>query len=327
MTVLRRTALFCGALFCGALSFVVVLAGLASAQTVDPLKLFVPAAPGGGWDQTARTMEMALKAGGIVKNIQIENVAGAGGTVGLPRFVAKKGDGSTLMVAGMVMVGSTIANKSPTNLSQVTPIARLTSEYLVVAVPASSPHKTFADLVQAIKADPGKVSWAGGSAGGSDHILIGLIFKTLGLDPKKLAYVAYSGGGPAVAAIIGGQVTAGVSGYGEFSEQIAAGKMRLLAISSEKRIPGIDAPTLREQGVDVVLGNWRGVFAPPQLKPEQRKALIDTVERLAKSPQWQDEIRKRDWAPAFLAGDEFSAFLGDDMKRIEAILRDVGLAN
>lgn len=299
----------------------------ALAQGIDNLKLFVPANPGGGWDQTARSMEQALKAAGLIKGAQVTNVGGAGGAVGLPQFVNQwKGQGNALMVGGMVMVGALIANKAPVKLSQTVPIARLTGEFEVVVVPASSPHRTLPDLVAAFKADPAKVSWAGGSAGGTDHILAGMIAKAAGADPKKVAYVAYSGGGPAVAALLGAQVTCGISGWGEFGEQVKAGKLRALAISADKRQPGIDVPTIREQGLDVELFNWRGVFAPPGVKDNERAALIDLMTKMNASPAWNEQLKTKDWTPIFLAGDDYAKFIEQENIRIEGILKELGLA-
>jgi putative tricarboxylic transport membrane protein len=299
-----------------------------AAAQINSLQILIPAAPGGGWDQTGRAIESAMRAEGLVSEFKIEHVPGAGGTVGLPKFIStKRGQGNALMVGGMVMVGAIIANKSPVKLTDVVPIARLTGEAMVVVVPAESPHKTMKDLIAALKADPGKVSWAGGSAGGSDHILAGLIAKAVGVDPRKVSYVAYSGGGPAQAALLGNQVTAGISGYAEFAEQIKAGKLRALAVSGERREPGIDVPTLKEAGVDVELVNWRGVFAPPGISDDQKKALVALVEKMAKSPSWKAELEKKGWADVLLTGDEFSRYVAAETTRITAILQDVGLAN
>lgn len=294
---------------------------------VDTLKLFVPANPGGGWDQTARSMEMALKQANLIKGAQVTNVGGAGGAVGLPQFVNQwKGQGNALMVAGMVMVGALITNKSPVKITQITPIARLTGEFEVIVVPPNSPFKTLGDLMAAFKADPTKVSWAGGSAGGTDHILAGMLAKAAGGDAKKVSYVAYSGGGPAQAALLGAQVTCGVSGWGEFSEQIKAGKLRALAISAEKREPGIDVPTIKEQGFDVVLYNWRGVFAPPGVKDADKAAMIDLVTKMNASAPWKEQLKTREWTDVFLAGDAYGKYIAEENARIEGILKDIGLA-
>ena len=299
----------------------------AGAQSVELLKIFVPAAPGGGWDQTARTVEQVLRATGAVSGVQVTNVPGAGGVVGLPQFLNQwKGQGNALMVAGMVMVGAILAAKSPLKMVDATPIARLTGEFEAIVVPAVSPFKTIQDFVAALKADPTKVPVCGGSAGGTDHILLGMIARAIGAPPAKTSYVAFAGGGPATAALLGNQVAAGISGYGEFAEQIKAGKLRLLAISADKRQQGIDAPTLKESGVDVELFNWRGVFAPPGISEAQRAAMIALVEKMTASPQWAEECRKRDWTPITLTGDKYKEFVQSEIVRITEILKDLGLA-
>ncbi|MEW6451542.1 MAG: tripartite tricarboxylate transporter substrate-binding protein [Pseudomonadota bacterium] len=304
-----------------------LLPNLAQAQAVDLLKVFVPAAPGGGWDQTARTVEQVLRATHLVKGVQITNVGGAGGAVGLPQFINQwKGQSNALMVAGMVMVGALITNKSPFKITQVTPIAGLTGEFEALVVPAQSPIKSAKEFAAALKANPEKVPVAGGSAGGTDHILLGMIAKAIGAPPTKVSYVAFAGGGPAVAALLGNQVAAGISGYGEFSEQIKAGKLRLIAISADKRQPGIDAPTLKEEGIDVELFNWRGVFAPPGVSDAQRKAMIDMVSAMTKTPEWKDACEKRDWTQITMLGDDYKAFIDKESARIEAILKELGLA-
>jgi putative tricarboxylic transport membrane protein len=299
----------------------------ANAQSVDLLKIFVPAAPGGGWDQTARTIEQVLRATGAVKGVQITNVGGAGGAVGLPQFLNQwKGQGNALMVAGMVMVGAIIANKSPVRLAQATPIARLTGEFLALVVPAQSPFASAKDFAAALKADPTKVPVAGGSAGGSDHILVGMIAKAVGVAPSKVSYVAFAGGGPATAALLGNQVAAGISGYGEFAEQVKARKLRVLAVSSDKRQEDIAAPTLKEEGIDVELFNWRGVFAPPGVSDAQRKAMIALMEKMTATPQWAEACKTRDWTQVTLLGDDFKTFLETETARIEGILKELGLA-
>ncbi len=300
----------------------------AQAQAISTIEMFVPAAPGGGWDQTGRSIELSMRADGIITNFQFEHAPGAGGAVGLPKFLgSKKGKENAVMVGGMVMVGSLIANKSPVKMTDLVPLARLTGEALVLAVPTSSPFQKLDDVAKAMKADPGKVSIAGGSAGGSDHILAGMMAKALGVEAKKVAYVAFSGGGPAQAAILGSQVSAGISGYGEFSEQVKAGKMRLLAISSDKRLPGIDVPTFKEQGIDVELFNWRGVFGAPGITPAQRTALIGLFDRMVAGPTWKAELEKKDWTGVYLSGDAYGAFLASEIERITGILKDLGLSS
>jgi putative tricarboxylic transport membrane protein len=304
------------------------LPALASAQQAfESILMFVPAAPGGGWDGTARAIEQACKAGNLVGSFQFENVGGAAGMVGLPRFVnQRKGQPNAMMVGGSVMVGGGIANKSPVTIKDVTPLARLTEEAGVIVVPASSRHKTWKDLENALRADPKAVSVAGGSAGGTDHLLLGMVLKSLGKDPRIGAYVAFAGGGPANAAILGGQVTAGISGYSEFAEQIAAGRMRALAVSGTKRIPGVDVPTLQEQGVDVTAANWRAVFGAPGIDAQQRQALIDLLTKMHATPAWKSVLEQRKWTDTFLVGDAFAKFLAEDIANTESVMKDLGLA-
>jgi len=307
------------------LAFAAVLLSAASALAAD-YTIMAPAAPGGGWDQTARTMQSVMRAEGIGGNVQVVNVPGAGGTIGLAQFVNQhRGDPDGLIVGGYVMVGAILTNQSPVDLSMVTPIARLTGEQEAVVVPASSEIATLDDLVKQLKADPGSVSWGGGSAGGADHILAGLIAKAAGVDPTLVNYIAYSGGGEALAAILGGQVTVGVSGLGEFESQIAAGTLRLLAVSGAERVEGVEAPTLKEAGIDVALENWRMVAAGPDLSPEQKAAITADVEKLAQSEAWKQELETRGWDDRYLAGPEFDAALAEDIAQTRTILTEIGL--
>jgi putative tricarboxylic transport membrane protein len=297
-----------------------------SALAQQELKIVAPAAPGGGWDAAARSIQQVLTQTGLAKSVQVTNVTGAGGTIGLAQFVnTAKGDANQLMVNGITMVGAILTNKSPVSLEQVTPIARLTGDPLVIVVPANSPHQTVQDLAAAAKADPAKVTWAGGSAGGADHILAALFTKAAGSDPAKVNYVAFSGGGEALAAMLGGKVTAGISGYGEFESQIKAGKLRALAISSGKRLAGADVPTLKEQGMDVEVVNWRAIMGAPGITAEQRKTLTETFEKMTKSKEWAEVLKTRGWDDSFLAGEPFTAFLKEEQSRVGEVLRSVGL--
>jgi putative tricarboxylic transport membrane protein len=298
----------------------------APAAAIDNVKFLVPANPGGGWDQTARNLGAAMQAAKLVKNVQYDNKGGAGGTIGLAQFVnAAKGDGGALLAAGLVMVGAIELNKSPVNLGMVTPIARLTSESNAIVVPANSKIKSLKELIDQFKANPASVSWGGGSAGGTDHVMVGLIAKEVGADPRKINYVPFKGGGEALQAIIGGHVTAGVSGYGEFAEQIKAGKMRALAVSGGARIAGVDIPTMKEQGVAVEIANWRGVFGAPGLNEKQRGELVKLVSDAAASPAWKETLKRMDWNDVLLTGDPFKSFVEAESKRINAVLKDIGL--
>nr|WP_246529625.1 tripartite tricarboxylate transporter substrate binding protein [Microvirga zambiensis] len=285
-----------------------------------------PAAPGGGWDQTARSMQQVLMQSGLTKSVQVTNVPGAGGSIGIAQLVNNsKGDGNQLMVNGFVMMGALLTNKSPVTLEQVTPIARLTAEAEAIVVPLNSPIKSVQDLVTAIKADPSKVRWAGGSAGGVDHIAAGLFAKTAGADPTKINYIPFSGGGEALAAILGGKVTAGISGLGEFESQIKAGKLRLIAVTAPTQREGMATPTLKDQGVDLEITNWRSVVAPPGISADQKKTLTETIDKMVKSPAWQEVLKQKGWDDAYLSGDEFAAFLKAENDRVHEVLTSIGL--
>ena len=305
---------------------ILAIAAAAPGQAQTELKIMAPAGPGGGWDQTARSMQQALITSGLSKSVQVVNVTGAGGSVGLAQLInSAKGDGRQLMVNGFVMVGALITNKSAVSLDQATPIARLTEEVEVIVVPASSPIKDAKDLAAAVKSDPGKVRWTGGSAGGVDHITAALFAQAVGADATKINYIPFSGGGESLAALLGARVTAGISGYGEYEGQIKAGKLRLIGVTADKRVDGIDGPTFKEQGIDLVIANWRSVMAPPGLSPQQRDDLIALVTNMAKTPAWQDILKQKGWNDALLTGDAFASFLKQEQERVTAVLKSAGL--
>ncbi len=318
MTLTRRTAVLAGLAFTAAPAL--------AQQPALELKIMAPAGAGGGWDSTSRSLQQVLTATGAAKSVQVINVPGAGGTVGLAQFANNsKGDGNQLMVMGAVMVGAILTNKAPVGLDQVTPLARLTQDALVVVVPANSPHKSIKDLAAALKADSAKVVWAGGSAGGADHILAGLVTKAAGGDVAKLNYVPFSGGGEALAEMLGGRVTAGISGYNEFESQIKSGKLRALGLSTAKRMAGVDLPTLREQGLDVEFVNWRGIVAAPGISPAQKAALSAAIDKAVKSDNWAQVLKTRGWEASYAGADEFTAFLKSEQVRVQGILGSIGL--
>jgi putative tricarboxylic transport membrane protein len=297
-----------------------------SARANANLKMMIPANPGGGWDSTGRALGKALQDAGAAASVSYDNKGGAAGAIGLAQFVnANKGDPNALMVMGAVMLGGIITGKPPVSLSQATPIARLTSEYNVFVLPASSPLKTMKDVIEQLKKDPGSVKWGGGSRGSTEHIAAAMLAREVGVDPATINYVAFRGGGEAVAAILGGNVTIGGSGYSEFAEYIKTGKMRPIGVTSEKRLPGIDVPTLKEQGVNVVIGNWRGVYGAPGITPEQRKALTDMVVKATKSKAWAEALEKNGWTPALMTGADFEKFVDDEFASLRAVMVKSGM--
>ena len=314
-------------------TFLKSMAALAAAGTLPMpafaaanIKMMIPANPGGGWDSTGRALGKAMLDAKSADTVQYDNKGGAAGVIGLAQFVnSAKGDGNAVMMMGAVMLGGIITSKPAVGLDKVTPIARLTSEYNVFVVNADSPLKTMKDVVDQLKKDPGSVKWGGGSKGSTEHISASMLAGKVGVDPKKVNYVAFRGGGEATAAILGGNVTVGGSGYSEFAEYIKAGKMRAIGVTSEKRLPGINVPTLKEAGYDVVLGNWRGVYGGPGITAEQRAALTDVIVKATKSKAWADALETNGWTPALMTGKAFDDFVDSEFASLRGTMHLAGM--
>ena len=297
-----------------------------TARAAANVKMMIPANPGGGWDTTGRALGKALQDAGLASAVTFENKGGAAGAIGLAQFVnAAKGDPNALMVMGAVMLGGIITGKPPVSVTQATPIARLTSEYNVFVLPENSPFKTMKDVVEAMKKDPASVKWGGGSRGSTEHIAAAMIAREVGVDAAKINYVPFRGGGEATAAILGGNVTVGGSGYSEFQQYIEAGKMKPIGVTSETRLKGIAIPTLKEQGINVVIGNWRGVYAAPGITEAQRKALTDLVIGATKSKAWAEALEKNNWTPALLSGKPFADFVDSEFASLRATMVKSGM--
>ena len=290
------------------------------------IKMMIPANPGGGWDTTGRALGKALQDSGVASSVTYENKGGAAGIIGLAQYAnATKGDGNSLMVMGAVMLGGIITGKPPVSLDKVTPIARLTSEYNVFVVPANSPLKTMKDVVEQLKKDPGSVKWGGGSRSSTEHIAAAMLAREVGVDAAKINYVPFRGGGEAVAAILGGNVTVGGSGYSEFQQYIETGKMRPIAVTSGKRLKGINIPTMIEQGYNIEIGNWRGVYAPAGLSVAQRKNLTDMVLKATKSKSWAESLEKNNWTSAWMANPAFDDFVDSEFASLRATMVKSGM--
>ncbi|MGO6980455.1 Bug family tripartite tricarboxylate transporter substrate binding protein [Rhizobium leguminosarum] len=299
--------------------------GPVHAQELKSLHILAPSSAGSGYDQLARAIQGILQENKLAGAVEVQNVAGGGGTVGLSQFVTTKPRHPNALVIGFALVGGVLTTKSAVTLDQTVPIARLMGEADAIVVPVNSEIKTMADLVGRLKADPSAVSWAGGSIGGVDHIAAGLIAKTVGVDPKKINYVVHAGGGEVLASTLGGHATVGISGYEEFRAQVDAGQLRALAVTGDKRIDGVDVPTLKETGVDLAVMNWRGIVAHPKLDEKDRAGLEAAIAALVKTPQWKEALAKRGWIDTYLPAKEFGAFLADEQKRIQSALKEVGL--
>jgi putative tricarboxylic transport membrane protein len=308
------------------LSGLIISSTAASAESCpDTLRIMAPAAPGGGLDQTGRALQQVLVGEKLASNVQVFNVPGAGGTIGITQLANQsRRDGGVMMVAANVLIGAILSNGSAVSLADTRPIARLVSEYIVVAVPKDSPFKSMNDLVTALKADTAKISWAGGSAGGTDHITAALIAKAAGADVKKVNYIAFAGGGEALAAVLGGKVSAGINTYSEFREQIISGDLRLLAVAAPDKLPNVDAPTLKELGFDVQSQVWRMVTAPPGITDEQHAALVACVKSATATPAWAKLLADKGWTSGLMTGEALDTFVKSETDLTTTTLREIG---
>ncbi|WP_429932718.1 Bug family tripartite tricarboxylate transporter substrate binding protein [Agrobacterium vitis] len=291
------------------------------------LRIIAPGSVGGGYDGMARSFETVLRAAGVIDSAQITNIPGAGGTVGLAKF-AQEFDGRTdaWLASGSTMVSAIIANKVPIDLSATTPLARLFGTFNALVVPASSAFKSLGDLVAALRSDPGSVSWAGGSIGGGDHLIAGMVAKAAGIDPKRLNFVPFTGGGEILAALLGGHVTMASSGWSEFSEQIRAGQIRCLGITADQPTAGISVPTLRDQNLDVVFYSWGAVQGPPAISPADRDHMLAMVDTMVSHPAWKVESEKRGWIDYYLPGAAYETFVKQQANLYRHTLSSLGLA-
>ena len=297
-----------------------------SVQALDRVQFLIGTNPGGGYDQTARSLAQAMIDAGAAHSATFDYKGGAGGTIALAHFVGNhRGESNALLVTGAVMVGAIVQNRPPASLTQATPIARLFYEYNVFAVPPSSPIRTMKDVVDMLKRDPSSVKWGGGSRGSVDQISIARIARIAGVNPLRINYLPFQGGGEVSAAIAGGHVTIGTSGWNELAPLIRSGKLRAIAITAPERVAGNPTPTLREQGLDVEISNWRGVYGAPGLGAEQRRALTRAITLAVRQKSWIEALVTNGWTPALLTGHDFDQFVDSEHTRIESAMRDVGL--
>jgi putative tricarboxylic transport membrane protein len=299
-----------------------------SQYLIKEIEIIAPASPGGGWDQTARLIQGVLLSQGLVGNSQVVNIPGAGGTIGLAQLVTNSRNvNMKIMLSGLIMMGASLSNNSEVTLNDAIPIARLLGEYEVLVVPTSSPYVNLDSFLNDWRDDPGSLSVAGGSAGGTDHMLLGLLAIDQGVDPSSINYLAHSGGGESLAAILGNHVTAGINGYGELRAFIDSGRLRALAISSPERIEGIDIPTFIEQGVDIELANWRSLIASPNEPNENIIKYRELATELNNLEEWGAVLDNNNWTNLFLIGSEFDQFLIDENKRVNEVLSSIGLSS
>lgn len=303
-------------------------AAAGSAAPATGLQYMVPNSPGGGYDTTARAAAQVMEKEGITGTVQVFNLPGAGGTVGLQRVVNEKGNGKLAMQMGLGVVGAAYTQKTEASLNDTTPIAKLIEEAGAIVVPKDSPYQDINQLVEAWKKDPKGLAVGGGSSpGGPDHLLPMQLAQAVGIDPKTVSFVSYDGGGELLPALLGSKIAFGASGFGEFLDQVEAGDVRVLAVTSAERVDALkDVPTLKESGIDLEFTNWRGVVAPPGISEEDKAVWIDAFTAMHDSAGWKAELEKRGWVDAFATGDEFGTFLKAQDAEVAEILKTLGLA-
>ncbi len=329
----RSTARVAALAVYGVVAAVVIGSALAVSATSDTgggdsranMTIIAPAGAGGGWDTFAREGQQAMRSEGIVNTVQVVNIPGAGGTIGLSRVTTMSGRTGTLLATGSAMVGGIELNASPVNFDDVIPIARVAEDFNVITVPADSPWETIDDMVEDWAADPGGFPLTGGSAGSIDHLILADLGLEAGIDPNDITFIPRAGGGEAVQTMLSGTARAAATGYNEISDQIEAGRVRALGVSAPERIDGIDVPTLIEQGYDSSLTNWRGYLAPPGLSEEQVAELEEIVDELVESESWADAMDRNRWEEAYLVGPEFEEFLREDTIQTQELLEELGL--
>ncbi|WP_422749652.1 Bug family tripartite tricarboxylate transporter substrate binding protein [Mycobacterium sp. WMMD1722] len=296
------------------------------ARGLHRLRMMVPNSPGGGYDLTARTAVKIMEDDDITGRIEVFNVIGAGGTVAMARLMNERGNNDLMMTMGLGVVGATYTNGSDIKASDATALAKLIEDPGAIFVPADSPFKTVQDFVAAWKADPASVTIGGGSSpGGPDHLFPMEMAETVGVDPRQVNFVTYDGGGDLLTALLGKKITAGTSSPGELIDQIDSGQLRVLAVSSDQRVPGVDAPTLKESGIDLTFANWRGVLAPPGISDDAKQAMVKALEELHATQGWKDALAKNGWTDAFVTGAAFEQFLTDQDNRVASTLTELGL--
>lgn len=297
-------------------------------QARSSMTIIAPAAAGGGWDLVARESQQALRTESVVNSVQVVNVPGAAGTIGLSQLARRAGEANTVMVTGTVMVGGVSMSNSTTTLSDVTPIARLAEDFEVIAVPAESPWQTLDDFLEAWRADP-TMPIGGGSAGGIDHLVAGQLAREAGVEPGQLQYAPYAGGGELTLSLLSsaaGTVPVGISGFNDFRDLIEGGRLRALAVVSPERLRGVDAPTMIELGYDSVdLVNWRGVLAPPGLSEAERDELVAVVEEMTETPSWDEAVDRNRWERSYAGPEEFAEFIESEQRRIDDLLEELDL--
>ncbi|MCP4490565.1 MAG: tripartite tricarboxylate transporter substrate binding protein [Gammaproteobacteria bacterium] len=289
---------------------------------IDSIHFLIPGGAGGGWDGTARGTGEALTKSGIIKSASYENMSGGGGGKAIGYLIENAASNhGTLMVNSTPIVIRSLVGRFPHNFRDLTMIAGTIGDYGAIITGKDSPYKDFKDLVAAYKKNPRKVSIGGGSVpGGMDHLVAAMAFQGAGADPTKVKYIPFDAGGKLNASILSGEVAAGSTGFSEAIALAQSGEMRILAVTSDKRVPAFDkAPTLKEQGIDVTFVNWRGFFGAPGLPGSKADAYRAAIAKMYDTTEWEAVRSRNGWVNIHNPGDQFVSFLQSQ----ETIIKDL----
>ncbi|MEH0072321.1 tripartite tricarboxylate transporter substrate-binding protein [Pannonibacter sp. Pt2-lr] len=290
-----------------------------------------PANPGGGWDFTCRQISQIMYEIGAVPNpVQVTNMAGAGGGVAYTHVVAERGNDADVFVAASSATTTRLAQNAFSGMKadQVRWLGTIGGDPGVIVVAKDSPYKTINDLIEAVKTDPSKNAFAGGSAvGGFDHLKVLMMMNRAGFkDVRAIKYIGVDGGADAITQTVGGFTAAMTGDISEISGFIKSGDVRALAVFAEERVAAFpDIPTAKEQGLDLVAMNWRGVYVPKDISDEEFNVWSDRLQKVAASEQWKKVMADNGLAPYTLIGPDFEAWVSNNISEIEQISRDIGI--
>ncbi|MDY0830046.1 tripartite tricarboxylate transporter substrate-binding protein [Microbacterium sp. BG28] len=307
----------------GVAAFGSISSAAAGQEISASMTIVAPAAAGGGWDGVARELQQAQKANGLVNNVQVVNMPGAGGTIALGNVSVLNGQANNLLVGGTGLLAATIQFNSAATLADVTPLAVVVEEYDVIVVPADSPYESLDDLVEAWQENPKALPWTGG--GSFDQLVVTDLALAAGIDPVETTYISSDGGGEAIQALLNGTAKAAAGGYPDNIDQIEAGRLRALALVAKEPIEGIDIPTAADQGYDISLTNWRMLAAPAGLTDDEVDQLTQLILDSVETTQWQDAVERYRWTERVITGDELTGFLDDEESRIRTLYEEMGL--
>lgn len=284
------------------------------------LTLVAPAAAGGGWDAFQRELQQAMRANQLVGNVQVLNIPGAGGTIAIGSM-SRLNQPTNLMVGGTGQIAAQIQFDTPSQIHDVTPIARVVEEYDLIAVPAEGAYEDLDSLVTAWREDTPAIAWTGG--GSFDQLVVTDLALTAEVPTGDITYIPSDGGGEAIQALLNGTAQATAGGFADIYPQVESGRLRALGLVAPQPLEGVDLPTLPDLGYDVTLTNWRALFAPPVVTPEQVAEYEVLLEESFATPEWQEAVQRNNWVEVPLQGEELRAYIDSEIERISGLFAEI----